>query len=108
MFLLALAVLAQQTVPDVATVPYLWAWVAVAFIGATPGVIAAFVGMTNRKELATVRHEVTPSTGDSSYDLLHRLVWETHEIAGRTEHRVEAIHARVEVLEVERKERDHR
>lgn len=65
---------------------YLVAWVAVAFIGGTPGVVAAVLSSRNRREtrheIQAVKHEVMPNGGSSSFDLLHRLVWETHERTG--------------------------
>ena len=81
--LTAAGFLAQQMpAPDVSPF-YLGAWVAVAFIGGTPGVVAAVMTGRNRREtraeLAEVRHEVMPNGGSSSFDLLHRLAWETHE-----------------------------
>jgi len=86
--MLLAAVLVAQTLPE-ASVPtgYLVAWVAVAFISGTPGLVGIVVAgrarNETRTELAAVRQEVMPNGGSSSFDLLHRLAWETHE---RTQH----------------------
>lgn len=100
---LLIGVLAQQ-IPEPEVSPlYLAAWVTVAFIAGTPGVLAAVLTSRNRKELETVRHEVMPNGGSSSFDLLHRLAWETHERAGAIPllvERVEHLDRRVDDLEL--------
>jgi hypothetical protein len=58
------------------------AGIAVAALTIIPSTLAAFGTLANRRAIARVTNEVTPNGGSSSYDLLHRLVWETHERAG--------------------------
>lgn len=95
----ALSLVAQTLpAPNVSPV-YLAAWVLVAMIAGTPGVIATVLASRNRQEtrqeIEQVRYQVMPNGGGSSFDLLHRLVWETHE---RTEPIPELVE-RVERLE---------
>lgn len=71
------------------------ATIVVAVVTTVPATIAASVSVANRRQIEKVRHEVMPNGGSSSFDLLHRLVWETHE---RTEPIPELV-KRVEVLE---------
>jgi hypothetical protein len=100
MLALTALLVAQQQLPAPDVSPYyLTAWIAVAFIGGTPGVVAAVMSSRNRKEtrqeLQQVRHEVTPNGGSSSFDLLHRLAWETHESTGEIRRRVELLDDRL-------------
>lgn len=105
--LLVAGVVAQSPLPDSKASPgYLAAWVLVAAIAGTPGIIAAVLSSRNRNEtraeLQQVRHEVMPNGGSSSFDLLHRLAWETHERSAAIPQlvdRVEQIDARLETVE---------
>jgi hypothetical protein len=86
--LVGLIVLAQTATPDSASA-YVAAAIGVAFITAVPSTIAALGVRSTKREIEIVRREVTPTTdGSSSFDLLHRLVWETHETTNKVVDRV--------------------
>lgn len=75
--------------------------VLVATVTAIPATIAA-VGARDAKRLVReVRREVMPNGGSSSYDVLHRLVWETHEATTENGRQIENVAAlAVEAREV--------
>lgn len=69
--------------------------VLVGVIGMVSATIAAVSSISNRREISRVRYEVSPNGGSSSYDMIHRLVWETHEQTAK----IPELVARVDKLE---------
>jgi len=96
--MLLAAVILSQAIPPDAQSGYLWAWIAVAFIGGTPGVIGAVLASSTAKKVDKVRTEVMPNGGSSSFDLTHRLLWQIHE-------KTDSIDVRVRSLEQSTREK---
>lgn len=78
-----------QTIPESSSITPALVAVVVAIVAIVPSTIAAVGTVKNQRQIEQVRHEVTPTKdGSSSFDLLHRLVWETHEKVSNHEERI--------------------